>query len=431
AKHYIAPKDNLPQVFNQIGNDLELQVNYLQKNDKPLEAHRLRQRVTYDLEMIRELGYVNGIENYSRYFDGRKVGDPPYSLLDYFTTSDYLLIIDESHMTVPQIRGMYHGDQSRKKTLIDYGFRLPAALDNRPLRFDEFMRRMGQTIYVSATPNDWEISQSQGRIVEQLIRPTGLVDPQVLVLPTKDQIQDLISRIQKLVSKHQRVLVTTLTKRMAEDLTEYLKEKNIKVQYLHSDVETLERLDILADLRTGAYDVVVGINLLREGLDLPEVSLVAILDADKEGFLRSRTSLIQTMGRAARHVDGAVVMYADQITDSMRHAISEVTRRRQAQIEYNNLHKITPQSIVKAVRERIVDKVDSETIKLNPQDILKGRALDTSDIDVSRVNQLVPSDRTMLIKLMTKQMNVSAKQLDFETAAKIRDKIKDIQSLTA
>ena len=431
AKHYIAPKDNLPQVFNQIGNDLELQVNYLQKNDKPLEAHRLRQRVTYDLEMIRELGYVNGIENYSRYFDGRKVGDPPYSLLDYFTTSDYLLIIDESHMTVPQIRGMYHGDQSRKKTLIDYGFRLPAALDNRPLRFDEFMRRMGQTIYVSATPNDWEISQSQGRIVEQLIRPTGLVDPQVLVLPTKDQIQDLISRIQKLVSKHQRVLVTTLTKRMAEDLTEYLKEKNIKVQYLHSDVETLERLDILADLRTGAYDVVVGINLLREGLDLPEVSLVAILDADKEGFLRSRTSLIQTMGRAARHVDGAVVMYADQITDSMRHAISEVTRRRQAQIEYNNLHKITPQPIVKAVRERIVDKVDSETIKLNPQDILKGRALDTSDIDVSRVNQLVPSDRTMLIKLMTKQMNVSAKQLDFETAAKIRDKIKDIQSLTA
>ena len=303
AKHYLAPQENLENTFSQIRLDLDLQVSSLKKSGKLLEAHRLNQRVTYDLEMIAQLGYVNGIENYSRYFDGRSPGDPPYSLLDYFP-ADYLLIIDESHISIPQIRGMYHGDQSRKQTLIDFGFRLPSALDNRPLKFEEFIRRMGPAIYTSATPNDWELSQSTGHVVEQLIRPTGLVDPQITVFPATGQIQDLISRIRDLTSKGQRALVTTLTKRMAEDLADYLKEQGIKVHYLHSDVDTLERLDILSDLRGGTYDVVVGINLLREGLDLPEVSLVAILDADKEGFLRSKTSLIQTMGRAARHEQG-------------------------------------------------------------------------------------------------------------------------------
>jgi len=425
AKHNIPTKDN-SSALKQIQKDLELQVEELKKQNKLLEAHRLKQRVTYDLEMIRELGYVNGIENYSRYFDGRNEGDPPYSLLDYFP-KDYLLIVDESHITIPQIRGMYHGDRSRKQTLIDYGFRLPAALDNRPLKFDEFSRRMGKTIYTSATPDSWELSQ--GPIVEQLIRPTGLVDPQVEVLPTSNQIQDLISRIQILISKHQRALLTTLTKRMAEDLTSYLIERGLKVQYLHSDIETLERLDVLSDLRSGTYDVVVGINLLREGLDLPEVSLVAILDADKEGFLRSRTSLIQTMGRAARHSEGRVIMYADRVTDSMSKAIEEVNRRRQKQIEYNTAHNITPQSIVKAIRERIVEKVDSEPVKLDPKSILSGHSLDASDIDMSQISQLVPSDLSRLIRLMEKQMRSAAKSLDFELAARLRDKILEIQKI--
>jgi len=426
AKHNIPARDN-SSAMNQIQSDLISQISYLNSQNKLLEAHRLKQRVTYDLEMIRELGYVNGIENYSRYFDGRQTGEPPFSLLDYFP-NDYLLIIDESHMTIPQIRGMYHGDRSRKQTLIDYGFRLPAALDNRPLKFDEFSRRMGKTIYTSATPDEWELSQ--GPVVEQLIRPTGLVDPQVEVLPTINQIQDLISKIETLISKHQRALVTTLTKRMAEDLTSYLTERGLKVQYLHSDIETLERLDVLSDLRSGTYDVVVGINLLREGLDLPEVSLVAILDADKEGFLRSRTSLIQTMGRAARHSEGRVVMYADHITASMRNAIEEVNRRRQIQTEYNTAHNITPQTIVKAIRERIVEKIDSEPVKLDPKSILSGHSLDASDIDLSQVTQLVPSDLSRLIRLMDKQMKRAAKNLDFELAAKLRDKILEIQKLS-
>ncbi|MBI2008393.1 excinuclease ABC subunit UvrB [Candidatus Amesbacteria bacterium] len=430
AKHNIPSKDNT-EVLKHIRADLETQTLYLKSQNKLLEAHRLNQRVTYDLEMIRELGYVNGIENYSRYFDGRKTGDPPYSLLDYFP-SDYLLIIDESHMTIPQIRGMYNGDRSRKQTLIDFGFRLPAALDNRPLKFDEFIRRMGKTIYTSATPNDWEISQSQNHIIEQLIRPTGLVDPQVEIRPTHNQIQDLIATITSRITHHQRVLVTTLTKRMAEDLTTYLSEHGLQVQYLHSDIETLNRLDVLSDLRSGTYDVVVGINLLREGLDLPEVSLVAILDADKEGFLRSKTSLIQTMGRAARHSEGLVVMYADHITDSMRNAIEEVNRRRQIQIEYNTSHNITPQTIVKTIRERIVEKISSESpIKLDPKEILKGRALDASDIDLSRIRQLIPSDFTRLIRLMTRQMHTAAKSLDFELAARLRDRIKEIQKLNS
>ena len=427
AKHYIAPMENRKQVFEEIRRDMLVQYELLTSQGKMLEAHRIKQRVTYDLEMIAELGYVNGIENYSRYFDGRKVGDPPYSLLDYFG-KDYLLIIDESHITIPQIRGMYNGDHSRKQTLIDFGFRLPSALDNRPLKFDEFMRRMGHTIYTSATPNDWEKSQSQGLVVEQLIRPTGLIDPEISVRPTAGQIDDLISEILSRVSKSQRVLVTTLTKRMAEDLSEFLKEKNIKVHYLHADIDTLERLDILSDLRSGTYDVVVGINLLREGLDLPEVSLVAILDADKEGFLRSKTALVQNMGRAARHVDGMVIMYADRITDSMAGAIDEVKRRRQVQVDYNKTHGITPESIHKPIRDRIIEKTEEPVITLDPAQILKGHVRDASDIDMSKVKQLTPQDHTKLIKILTRQMHASAKNLDFELAAKLRDRISEIEN---
>ena len=411
AKHYLAAKGNQSEVFKQIRRDLKLQTTHLKSSGKVLEAHRIQQRVTYDLEMIKNLGYVNGIENYSRYFDGRKPGDPPYSLLDYFP-KDYLLIVDESHMTIPQIRGMYNGDRSRKQTLIDYGFRLPAALDNRPLKFDEFLRRINQVIYVSATPDEWEISQSGGRVVEQLIRPTGLIDPQISIRPTSGQIQDLESRIKHLISKGQRALVTTLTKRMAEDLSTYLAEQGFKVHYLHSDIKTLERLDILDDLRQGVYDVIVGINLLREGLDLPEVSLVAILDADKEGFLRSKTSLIQTMGRASRHEQGTVIMYADTITRSMQQATDEVSRRRRIQVEYNTRHHITPTSISKPIKDRLVKKEEEKEA-----------------FDTSKISQLIPSDLSRLIRHMTKQMNSASRDLDFETAARFRDQILKIKNL--
>ena len=411
AKHYLAAKGNQSEVFKQIRRDLKLQTTHLKSSGKVLEAHRIQQRVTYDLEMIKNLGYVNGIENYSRYFDGRKPGDPPYSLLDYFP-KDYLLIVDESHMTIPQIRGMYNGDRSRKQTLIDYGFRLPAALDNRPLKFDEFLRRINQVIYVSATPDEWEISQSGGRVVEQLIRPTGLIDPQISIRPTSGQIQDLESRIKHLISKGQRALVTTLTKRMAEDLSTYLAEQGFKVHYLHSDIKTLERLDILDDLRQGVYDVIVGINLLREGLDLPEVSLVAILDADKEGFLRSKTSLIQTMGRASRHEQGTVIMYADTITRSMQQATDEVSRRRRIQVEYNTRHHITPTSISKPIKDRLVKKEEKK-----------------ETLDTSKISQLTPSDLSRLIRHMTKQMNSASRDLDFETAARFRDQILKIKNL--
>jgi excinuclease ABC subunit B len=428
AKHFQPNKELYKKAFEEIRQDLEAQVARLKAQSKILEAHRLQQRVTYDLEMITELGYVNGIENYSRYFDGRNPGDAPFSLLDYFP-SDYLTIIDESHITVPQIRGMYNGDRARKQTLIDFGFRLPSALDNRPLRFEEFLRRIDQAIYVSATPNDWEISQAENKIVEQVIRPTGLVDPKVTVRPTTGQIGDLELEIEKRIKNKQRVLVTTLTKRMAEDLANYLKEHNFKVHYLHSDIDTLERLDVLSDLRKGVYDVVVGINLLREGLDLPEVSLVAILDADKEGFLRSRTSLIQTMGRAARHVEGEVIMYADRLTDSMKAAIEEVERRRNIQLKYNHEHHITPQSITKAIRERIVEKSTEPIITLDPKQILKTKnMLDVADVDMKLVNQLTPEDKSKLLKLMTRQMNVAAKQLNFELAARVRDRIKEIDT---
>src|SRR3990167_6051033 len=418
AKHYLAPQENLENTFSQIRLDLDLQVSSLKKSGKLLEAHRLNQRVTYDLEMIAQLGYVNGIENYSRYFDGRSPGDPPYSLLDYFP-ADYLLIIDESHISIPQIRGMYHGDQSRKQTLIDFGFRLTSALDNRPLKFEEFIRRMGPAIYTSATPNDWELSQSTGHVVEQLIRPTGLVDPQITVLPATGQIQDLISRIRDLTSKGQRALVTTLTKRMAEDLADYLKEQGIKVHYLHSDVDTLERLDILSDLRGGTYDVVVGINLLREGLDLPEVSLVAILDADKEGFLRSKTSLIQTMGRAARHIDSQVTMYADNITKSMKNAIGEVERRRNIQLSYNKKYNKKPIGIQKDIRAKLIDEEITESKNY------KGSL--NFYLNLAKKEVLLPDEKKDLIKKLRKEMKTAVQNLNFEKAAFLRDQIKLIK----
>lgn len=430
AKHYVAPRDSYPRAFAQIRSDLAKQIDYFKQSDKPLEAHRINQRVNYDLEMIQELGFVNGIENYSRYFDGRAAGDPPYSLLDYFP-KDYLLIIDESHITVPQIRGMYNGDRARKQTLIEFGFRLPAALDNRPLRFDEFQRRMGQTIYVSATPDEWEISQSSNLVVEQIIRPTGLIDPEISIRPTTGQITDLLGEITARTAFGQRVLVTTLTKRMAEDLSTYLEENGVKVHYLHSDIETLDRIDILDDLRLGKYTVVVGINLLREGLDLPEVSLVAILDADKEGFLRSRTSLIQVMGRAARHAQGQVIMYADYVTNSMQLAIDEVSRRRQIQLDFNQTHGITPVSISKPIRDKMVDRSEPEPIVLDPRQILTGKTKDAGAVDMSKVNQLTPFDRTKLLKLMDKQMKSYARELDFESAARTRDRMAEIATITS
>jgi excinuclease ABC subunit B len=424
AKHYMTNPLRYTDIFQLIRQDLEKQIAFFKSQNKVVEAYRIQQRVNFDLEMIQEMGYVNGIENYSRYFDGRNPGDPPYSLLDYFDEAvggkDWLLIVDESHMTIPQIRGMYNGDRARKQTLIDFGFRLPAAIDNRPLKFEEFLRRIPQTIYVSATPGDWELGRVHGAVVEQLVRPTGLLDPEIEVKPTEGQINDLLREIQKRIDKKQRVLVTTLTKRMAEDLATFIKEKNINVQYLHSDVETLDRTDILSDLRSGQYDVVVGINLLREGLDLPEVSLVAILDADKEGFLRSRTSLIQTMGRAARHQEGKVILYADQMTDSMKHAIDEVKRRRAFQIAYNTTHNITPQTIQKPVRERLIER-EEEAEKQTARQLLQ--------IKDKQLEGMTPKDKTEYKKKIEKAMKQAAKDLNFELAAKLRDFIKTLDAI--
>jgi excinuclease ABC subunit B len=415
AKHYMTNPATYKDVFPQIRNDLAIQVAKLKSEGKELEAHRLSQRTNFDLEMIQEVGYVNGVENYSRYFDGRKPGEPPYSLLEYFKTcsDDWLTIIDESHITVPQIRGMYNGDQARKKNLIDYGFRLPSALDNRPLKFEEFMRKINQAVYVSATPNEYELSlaQQNNAVVEQLIRPTGLVDPIVSIRPTKGQIEDLITEIEKRVKKKQRVLVTTLTKRMAEDLTSYLEERDIKIAYLHSDIETLKRQDVLDSLRRGDVDVLVGINLLREGLDLPEVALVAILDADKEGFLRSRSSLIQTMGRTARNVDSLVLMYADIVTGSMKEAIDEVERRREVQLAYNKKHNITPRSIEKIIRERMVKEEQKEE-EINYL------------LTLSKKDVILPDEKEKLIKRLSIEMREAAKELDFETATILRDQIR-------
>jgi excinuclease ABC subunit B len=416
AKHYMTDPKTYRDVFPKIKEDLAIRVKQLKDRDKLLEAQRIEQRTTFDLEMIQEVGYVNGIENYSRYFDGRLPGQPPYTLLDYFKTcsDEFLCIIDESHMSLPQLRGMYNGDRARKETLINYGFRLPSALDNRPLKFDELMRRLNQIIYVSATPNDYELSlASPPNISEQLIRPTGLVDPEAMVKPTRGQVDDLILEIKKRVAKKQRVLVTTLTKRMAEELSSYLEERGIKVSYLHSDIQTLDRQDVLDKLRSGEYDVIVGINLLREGLDLPEVSLVAILDADKEGFLRSKTSLIQTMGRAARNVGSEVIMYADTKTKSMEEAILEVNRRREVQLAYNKKHHITPKSIEKTIRARLVEK----ELDKNSDYYWK---LENKEI-------LLPDEKEMLIKRLRKEMLEAAKKFDFETAALLRDRVKTLE----
>ena len=418
AKHYMTDPNQYKGVFGQIRADLDSRVAEFKKQGKALEAQRLSQRTNYDLEMIREVGFVNGIENYSRYFDGRKPGEPPFTLLDYFDEADpnFLTIVDESHITLPQIRGMYNGDRSRKETLIEHGFRLPSALDNRPLRYDEFAKRVHQITYVSATPNDYEVSLSkEGKdaFVQQLIRPTGLVDPVVEIRPTKGQIDDLIEEIKLRTKKGQRTLVTTLTKRMAEDLSSYLAEQEMKVSYLHSDIETLERQYELDKLRAGEYDVLVGINLLREGLDLPEVSLVAILDADKEGFLRSKTSLIQIMGRAARNVDSLVVMYADNKTGSMDEAIKEVGRRRDVQLEYNKKHGITPKTIQKAIRARLVQ--ESKEVDQKSAAFLLG---------LKHKEVLLPDEKELLVKKLTGDMRSAAKELDFETAAIIRDQIK-------
>ncbi len=409
AKQFITIEDKLQRAIQTIEQELAERLDWLKSNDMLLEAQRLEQRSRYDLEMLREVGYCSGIENYSRHLDGRAAGEPPWTLVDYFP-DDYLLVMDESHNSVPQVRGMYHGDRSRKQELVKYGFRLPSALDNRPLTFDEFEARMGQTIFTSATPAEYEFKHSQ-QVVQQIIRPTGLVDPDIVVKPVQGQVDDLVGQIRQRVARGERVLVTTLTKRMAEDLADYLKELNIKVHYLHSEIQTIERTEILRDLRLGHYDVVVGINLLREGLDLPEVSLVAILDADKEGFLRSDTSLIQTMGRAARHVHGTVIMYADHITDSMRRAIDETNRRREIQVRHNQEHGIVPASIVKAVR----DLTDSIRVAAEEK-------------AGYRVSQTMPRDElARLIKELEKQMKQAAQDLEFEKAALLRDQIFELR----
>ena len=404
ATHYLPAMDNLDAILARIRRDLNDQVKKFTKANKPLEAERLAQRTNFDLDMIKQTGFCSGIENYSRYFDGRAPSTPPYTLIDFFP-KDFLLFIDESHMTLPQVKGMYEGDKARKTILVDYGFRLPAALDNRPLNFDEFRGKINQVVYVSATPDQYELKRSQ-QVAEQLIRPTGLLDPNIEVRPTKHQIDDLMNEIQKNVKKKQRVIVTTLTKRMAEDLSDYLEQANIKVHYLHSEIDTFERLEILRDLRLGTYDVVVGINLLREGLDLPEVSLIAILDADKEGFLRSYTALMQVMGRAARHVEGRIVMYADRITGSMQKAINETIRRRRTQEEYNRHHGITPTSIKKAIRESRLAGKKIEVEKLV--------------VDLKRIPK---EELPHILEDLRNQMDIAAKNLEFEKAVALRDEI--------
>ncbi len=402
--HYVTFRDRLDGTIESIKKELELRLAELNAQNKLLEAQRLEQRTKYDIEMITEMGYCSGIENYSRHLDGRAPGQPPGTLLDYFP-KDFLMIIDESHVTLPQVRGMYEGDKARKKVLVEYGFRLPSALDNRPLNFNEFSRHINQVIYVSATPSPYEIQRSS-RVVEQIIRPTGLIDPEVVVKPTKGQMDDLLAEIKTVIKRKERVLVTTLTKRMAEDIAEFMSEKGLKVRYLHSDVETLDRIDILRGLRLGEFDVLVGINLLREGLDLPEVSLVAILDADKEGFLRAETSLIQTIGRAARNISGRVILYGDEITRSMSKALLETNRRRKIQLEYNKKHGIKPKTIVKDIKDI------NENIRLVKKE------------EINKLKQFVPKDELPgLIRIMEEDMLAAATALEFERAAEIRDKI--------
>jgi len=451
AKHFMADPKTIEEAEKQIRKDMEFEVEMHKKAGHLVEAQRLKQRVTHDLEMIKEIGYVNGIENYSRYFDGRKEGDPPYSLLHYFRQAygdKFLVVIDESHMSVSQIRGMFNGDFARKKMLIDFGFRLKASYDNRPMRFEEFYKIPPHIIYTSATPNEWEIQQSTATnnlltaniknsdaplrapnyalnsgVVQQLVRPTGIVDPEIIIRPSKNEVEDLVMEIQKRIEKNSKgkILVTTLTKRIAEDLTSYLKDKGIKATYLHSDIETLERSDILDSLRKHEYDVLIGVNLLREGIDLPEVSLVAILDADKEGFLRSKTALIQTMGRAARNVGGEVLMYADTETNSMKEAIGEINRRREYQVAYNTKNNITPTTIYKPIRERIIEKEqDLETLN----EPIKGRYQEY--ITNIKSDGMTPFDRKKTIKRLQREMKHAAEDMNFEAAIMLREKIKEL-----
>jgi excinuclease ABC subunit B len=423
ANIFVTTKERINRAVEKIQIDLGLQIEYFQSIGKPLEAARLKQRVEYDLEMIKELGYCSGIENYSRYFDGRAAGTRPFCLLDYFP-KDYLTIIDESHVTIPQIRAMYGGDYSRKINLVDYGFRLPAAIDNRPLKFEEFEALQNQTIYVSATPADYELMKSEGEVVEQLIRPTGLLDPQIDVRPTEGQIDDLMEEIDRRASKNERILVTTLTKRMAEELSKYFDKVGIRCRYIHSEVDTLERIEILEGLRAGDFDVLIGVNLLREGLDLPEVSLVAIMDADKEGFLRSTRSLTQTAGRAARNVNGKVIMYADKITDSMRRTLDETARRRAVQETYNTDHHVTPTQIVKSTKnifggQRIVAENEAERY---PEEGLLTLAAEKAGVYVA-------GELDAAIERAKTAMEQAAKALDFVAAARYRDEMYELQTL--
>ena len=404
ATHYATDPAHMEEHIGEIEQDLKKRIEEFEADNRLLEAQRIAQRTRYDIEMMREIGYCQGIENYSRYFDGRKPGDAPYTLLDYFP-GDFLTIIDESHVTVPQIRAMYNGDRARKNTLVEYGFRLPSAYDNRPLLFEEFERRIGQTIFVSATPGPYERERAQ-QVVEQIIRPTGLLDPQVILRPATGQVDDLVGEIRKVTEKGERILVTTLTKRMAESLTEYLKDLDIRVRYLHSDIQTMERMELLRDLRLGEYDVLVGINLLREGLDLPEVALVAILDADKEGFLRSETSLVQTIGRAARTVDGRVILYGNQLTESMAKAMSETNRRRALQEEYNRLNGITPETVRNAIRS---------VIEI------------TRRVEETAPAALTEDERAALMRQIEDEMISAAKDLEFERAAKLRDRLLELR----
>ena len=411
ATHYVTPKEKMDAAIQEIYKELEGRVAFFEGEGKLVEAQRLKQRTMYDVEMMQELGYCSGIENYSRVIEGRPVGSPPHTLLDYFP-KDFVLFIDESHVTLPQVRAMYNGDRARKTTLVDYGFRLPCAFDNRPLKFEEFEKRLNQVVYVSATPGEYERTRS-GQIVEQVIRPTGLLDPRIEVRPVEGQIDDLIGEINQRTQRSERVLVTTLTKRMAEDLTAYLQNAGIKVRYMHHDIDTIERMEIIRDLRLGTFDVLVGINLLREGLDLPEVSLVAILDADKEGFLRSETSLIQTIGRAARNADGMVVMYADTITPSMRRAIDETERRREKQDAFNKAHGIVPRTVIKSVRELLEISATSEDVASNQRQ--------------GRVKAMTRQEKAAEIARLEKAMKEAAKMLEFELAATLRDQIIELR----
>jgi len=424
AKLYLMDPNVFKTAESQIRADLEKEYKSLKKMGQELEAQRLLRKVNYDLEMIKEVGYVNGIENYSRYFDGRRPGDPPYSLLDYFRLTygeDFLVFIDESHMTVPQIRGMYNGDHSRKKVLIDFGFRLNSAFDNRPLKFDEFYKIPPHLIYVSATPDKWEIDQSK-QIVEQLLRPTGIIDPKITIRPSTSEIPDLITEIEKRAKRGEKTLVTTLTKKTAEDLTEYLKDKKVRASYLHSDIHTLERSDVLDNLRKNEFDVLIGVNLLREGLDLPEVTLVAILDADKEGFLRSRTSLIQTMGRAARNVLGEVIIYADKITDSIKYAVDEIDRRRKYQSEYNEKHNINPKTIFKPIREKIIEKPEESELMFDKVQ----REFNLESLGKLDPNSMTDYDKKKTVKKLEKEMRIYVDDMNFEAAILLRDKINQI-----